>query len=143
ARGSGPARSRSRAFVTPWRRIAPVRRSSHRCSRPPDRMVSFDSDDLMMFASKRLRLLLAVAAVGLAMLAATVVDRRLSLRLALGEGEAAFRRGDFVRAADGFRSALEIDPASTPVRLRLIAASQQQHVPGGEASANRDGAKQD
>jgi tetratricopeptide (TPR) repeat protein len=94
--------------------------------------------------AKRLRLPLAAAAVALAVFAAHVIqqrEQRLSARTALAEGEEAFRRGDFVRAADRFHSALEIDPASTPVRLRLVAAYQMQFVPGGESLANHDAAK--
>jgi tetratricopeptide (TPR) repeat protein len=92
-------------------------------------------------AATRLRLPFAVAAVALAVFAAHVIEQRLSARAALAEGEEAFRRGDFVRAADRFHSALEIDPASTAVRLRLVAAYQMQYVPGGESLANHDVAK--
>jgi tetratricopeptide (TPR) repeat protein len=90
----------------------------------------------------RLRVPLAAAAVALAVFAGRIVEERLAARTALAEGEDAFRRGDFVRAADRFRSALEIDPASTAVRLRLVAAYQQQYVPGGESRANDDVARQ-
>jgi tetratricopeptide (TPR) repeat protein len=96
-------------------------------------------------AATRLRLPFAVAAVALAVFAAHIIEQReqrLSARTALAEGEEAFRRGDFVRAADRFRSALEIDPASTPVRLRLVAAYQMQFVPGGESLTNHAVAKQ-
>jgi tetratricopeptide (TPR) repeat protein len=82
-----------------------------------------------------------VAAVALAVFASHIIEQRLSARTALAEGDEAFRRGDFVRAADRFRSALEIDPASTAVRLRLVAAYQMQYVPGGESLANHDVAK--
>ena len=77
----------------------------------------------------------------LAVFAAHIIEQRLSARTALAEGEEAFRRGDFVRAADRFHSALEIDPASTAVRLRLVAAYQMQYVRGGESLANHDVAK--
>lgn len=90
----------------------------------------------------RLRLPFAVAAVALAVWAAHVVGQRLSARTAVAEGEQAFRRGDFARAADRFRSALEIDPASTAVRLWLVAAYHMQYVPGGESLANRGAATQ-
>lgn len=70
----------------------------------------------------RLRLPLAVAAVALAVVAARVVEQRVSARTARAEGEEAFRRGDFVRAANRFTSALEIDPASTAVRRQLVVA---------------------
>jgi hypothetical protein len=89
----------------------------------------------------RLRLPLAVAALLFAVFAARVVEQRLSARRAVADGEEAFRGGDFVRAADRFRSALEIDPAATAVRLRLVAAYQRQYVPGGESRANDDAAK--
>jgi tetratricopeptide (TPR) repeat protein len=87
------------------------------------------------------RLSLAVAAVALAVFAGRIVENRVSVRTALAEGEDAFRRGDFVRAAERFHSALEIDPGSTAVRLRLVAAYQMQFVPGGESLANHDVAK--
>jgi tetratricopeptide (TPR) repeat protein len=87
-------------------------------------------------AAARLRLPFAVAAVALAVYAAHVVEQRLAVRAALAQGEDAFRRGDFVRAADWFRDALAIDPASTAVRLRLAAAYQKLYVPGGESLAN-------
>ena len=90
----------------------------------------------------RLRLPFAVAAMVLAVIAARVIEKRLSVRIALGEGEEAFRRGDFMSAAERFRRALEIDPASTTVRLRLVAAYRMQYVPGGESLANLDVAKQ-
>jgi tetratricopeptide (TPR) repeat protein len=93
----------------------------------------------------RLRLPFAVAVVAFAAFAAHGIEQRelrLSARTALAEGEEAFRHGDFVRAADRFRSALTIDPASTSVRLRLVAAYQGQYVPGGESLANHDVAKQ-
>ena len=70
----------------------------------------------------RLRLPVAVAAVALAVFAARVVEQRVSARTARAEGEEAFRRGDFVRAANRFASALEIEPASTAVRQQLVAA---------------------
>jgi tetratricopeptide (TPR) repeat protein len=89
----------------------------------------------------RRRIPFAAAAVALALFAAHSIGQRLSARTALAEGEEAFRRGDFVRAADRFHSVLEIDPASTAVRLRLVAAYQKQHVPGGESLANHDIAK--
>jgi tetratricopeptide (TPR) repeat protein len=95
-------------------------------------------------AASRRRLLFAVAAVVLAVFVGRIIDQReqrLSARTALAEGEDAFRRGDFVRAADRFHSALEIDPASMAVRLRLVAAYQRQYVPGGESLANHDVAK--
>lgn len=72
----------------------------------------------------------------LAVFAGRIVEERLSARAAVADGEDAFRRGDFVRAADRFHAALEIDPASTPVRLRLAAAYRKQYVPGGESRAN-------
>src|SRR5215510_4129296 len=92
-------------------------------------------------AATRLRLLFAAAAVALAVSAVHLIEQQLSARAALAEGEEAFRRGDFVRAADQFRTALEMDPASTAVRLRLVAAYQMQYVPGGESPANLDVAK--
>jgi tetratricopeptide (TPR) repeat protein len=92
-------------------------------------------------AARRRYLLLAVAAMTLAVFAAHIIQQRLSARTAVAEGEEAFRRGDFVRAADRFHAALEIDPASTAVRLRLVAAYQMQYVPGGESPANHDVAK--
>ena len=73
-------------------------------------------------AAARLRLPFALGAVALAVFAAHRVEQRLSASSALGEGEEAFRRGDFVRAADRFQAVLVMDPASTPVRLRLAAA---------------------
>jgi tetratricopeptide (TPR) repeat protein len=88
------------------------------------------------------RLPLAVAAVALAVFAARIVDNRLSARTALAEGEAAFRRGDFRHAAAKFKFALDLDPASTTVRLRLVAAYHQQYVPGGESRANLEVATQ-
>ena len=93
-------------------------------------------------AATRFRVSLAVAAVALALWAARIVEQHVSVRAALAEGEEAFRGGDFVRAADRFRAALEIDPASTAVRLRLVAAYRMQYVPGGESAANLDAAKQ-
>ena len=93
-------------------------------------------------AASRLRVPLALAAVALTILGGRIVEERLSARTALAEGEDAFRRGDFVRAAARFRFALEIDPASTAVRLRLIAAYHKQYVPGGESRANDDVAQQ-
>jgi thioredoxin-like negative regulator of GroEL len=76
------------------------------------------------------------AALALAVFAAHIIGQRLSARTTLAEGQEAFRRGDFGRAADRFRSALGIDPASTAVRLRLIAADQMQFVPDRESLAN-------
>lgn len=76
----------------------------------------------MTFDPMRLRLPFAVAAVALAVFAAHTIEQRLSARSALAEGEAAFRHGDFGRAADRFHAALQFDPASTAVRLRLAAA---------------------
>jgi len=73
-------------------------------------------------ASRRLRLPIAVAAVALAVFAARLVEQRTSVRTALAEGEDAFRRGDFARAADRFHTALEIDPGSTATQVRLAAA---------------------
>src|SRR5262249_3664772 len=93
-------------------------------------------------AATRFRVSLAVAAVALALCAARIVEQHVSVRAALAEGEEAFRGGDFVRATDRFRAALEIDPASTAVRLRLVAAYRMQYVPGGESAANLDAAKQ-
>ena len=90
----------------------------------------------------RFRLPFAAAAVALAVFAAHRIEQRLSARTALAEGEEAFRRGDFLRAADRFQAALAIDPASTAVRLRLVAAYEKQYVPGGESAANLDVAKQ-
>jgi tetratricopeptide (TPR) repeat protein len=89
----------------------------------------------------RLRLPFAAAAVALAVFAGHTIEQRLSARTALAEGEEAFGRGDFVRAADRFHSALEINPASTAVRLRLVTAYQMQFVPGGDSLANHDAAK--
>jgi tetratricopeptide (TPR) repeat protein len=88
------------------------------------------------------RLPLAVAAVALAVFAARIVDNRLSARTALAEGEDAFRRGDFRHAAAKFKFALDLDPASTTVRLRLVAAYHKQYVPGGESRANLEVATQ-
>jgi tetratricopeptide (TPR) repeat protein len=95
-------------------------------------------------AASRRRLPFAVAAVALAVFAVYIIDQReqrLSARTALADGEEAFRRGDFVRAAARFHSVLEIEPASTAVRLRLVAAYQMQYVSGGESLANHDVAK--
>jgi tetratricopeptide (TPR) repeat protein len=86
--------------------------------------------------ARRLRVPFAVGAVALAVFAARLIEQRLSVRTALAEGEEAFRRGDFTRAADRFHTALETGPASTAVRLRLVAAYQNQYVPGGESLAN-------
>lgn len=72
--------------------------------------------------SRSLRLPFAVAAVALAVCAAHSVGQRLSARTALAEGEEAFRRGDFVRAADRFQSVVVRDPSSAAARLRLAAA---------------------
>ena len=115
-------------------------------------MVSFDSGDPMnperSSGSVRpprhraARLPLAVAAVALAVFAARIVDNRLSARTALAEGEDAFRRGDFRHAAAKFKFALDLDPASTTVRLRLVAAHHKQYVPGGESRANLEVATQ-
>jgi tetratricopeptide (TPR) repeat protein len=66
----------------------------------------------------------------------------LSARTALAEGEDAFRRGDFRHAAAKFKFALDLDPASTTVRLRLVAAYHKQYVPGGESRANLEVATQ-
>jgi tetratricopeptide (TPR) repeat protein len=93
------------------------------------------------FSRSRYRLPFAVAALALAVFAAHSIQQRVSARTALAEGEEAFRAGDFVRAADRFRSVLEIDPASTSVRLRLVAVHQKQYVPGGESPANHDVAR--
>ena len=84
----------------------------------------------------------AVAALALAVFAVHIIEQRLSARTTLAEGQEAFRRGDFRRAADRFRSALGIDPASTAVRLRLIAAYRDAGVPDGESLANHAVAKQ-
>ncbi len=73
-------------------------------------------------AAARLRLPFAVAAVTLALFAAHSIEQRLSARTALADGEEAFRRGDFVRAADRFQAVITMDPAATAVRLRLAAA---------------------
>jgi tetratricopeptide (TPR) repeat protein len=115
-------------------------------------MVSFDSGDLMnpeRFSGsvrpprhRAARLPLAVAAVALAVFAARIVENRLSARTALAEGEDAFRRGDFRHAAAKFKFALDLDPASTTVRLRLVAAYHKQYVPGGESRANLEVATQ-
>jgi tetratricopeptide (TPR) repeat protein len=80
--------------------------------------------------------MLAVAAVALALFAGRTVQTRLSVRTALVEGEDAFRRGDFRHAAAKFAFALDLDPASTAARLRLVAAYHKQYVPGGESRAN-------
>jgi tetratricopeptide (TPR) repeat protein len=116
-------------------------------------MVSFSSGDPMIFhhlsgsarrrrgVATRLRLPLAVAAITLAVFAAHIIEQRQSARTALAEGEEAFRRGDFVRAADRFQSALEIDASPAAVRLRLVAAYRMQYVPGGESLANHEIAK--
>lgn len=72
--------------------------------------------------SRRVRLPIAVAAVAIAVFAARTIEQRLSLRAALTEGDESLGRGDFSRAADRFHTALEIDPDSTPIRLRLAAA---------------------
>jgi len=88
------------------------------------------------------RLLLAIAGVVLAVIAGRIVDHRLSVRTALAEGEDAFRRGDFRQAAAKFKFALDLDPASTAVRLRLVAAYHKQFVPGGESRANLEIAAQ-
>jgi tetratricopeptide (TPR) repeat protein len=90
---------------------------------------------------RRHRMAFVAAAVALAVFAAHSIVQRVAARAALAEGEEAFRRGDFVRAAERFDSALEIDPGSVPVRLRLVAAYQRQYVPGGESRANHDVAK--
>jgi tetratricopeptide (TPR) repeat protein len=92
-------------------------------------------------AARRRRLPFVVAAVTLTVFAAHIIVQRLAARTALAEGEEAFRRGDFVRAAQRFESALEIDPASVAVRLRLVAAYQSQYIPGGESRANHDAAQ--
>ena len=115
-------------------------------------MVSFDSGDPMnperSSGSVRrprhgaARLPLAVAAVALAVFAGRIVENRLSVRTALAEGEDAFRRGDFRHAAAKFKFALDLDPASTTVRLRLVAAYHKQYVPGGESRANLEVATQ-
>jgi hypothetical protein len=73
-------------------------------------------------AAARLRLPFAVAAMALAVVAAHSIEQRLSARTALAEGDEAFRRGDFVRAADRFQAVVLMDPASTAARLRLAAA---------------------
>ncbi len=109
-------------------------------------MVSFDSGDPMhpdrssgsVRALRRsaARLALAFAVVALAVLAGRIVEHRLSVRHALAEGEDAFRRGDFRQAAATFKFAVDLDPASMPARLRLIAAYQRQYVPGGDSRAN-------
>ena len=57
----------------------------------------------------------AVAALALAVFAAHIIEQRLSARTTLAEGQEAFRRGDFGRAVDRFRSALGIDPALVPL----------------------------
>ena len=72
--------------------------------------------------ARRLRLPFALAVLALAAMAAYVTAQRLSLRKAIAEGEDAFRRGDFVRAAGRFDDAVHIDPASRTVRLRLAAS---------------------
>jgi tetratricopeptide (TPR) repeat protein len=92
-------------------------------------------------SAARRRLPFVVAAVALAVFAAHVIVQRVAARTALAEGEEAFGRGDFVRAAERFGSALETDPASVAVRLRLVAAYQRQYVPGGESLANHAVAK--
>ena len=73
-------------------------------------------------AARRLRLPFAVVTMALLLFAAHGQQQRRSARTALAEGEDAFRRGDFGRAADRFQAALEIDPASAAVRQRLVAA---------------------
>jgi tetratricopeptide (TPR) repeat protein len=96
----------------------------------------------MISDSRSFRLAFGVAVVAVAVFSAYIYDERLAARTALAKGEEAFRSGDFLRAAEQFRSALEIDRASTSVRLRLIAALQKQYVPGGESLANHEVAKQ-
>ena len=96
----------------------------------------------MISDSRSFRLAFGVAVVAVAVFSAYTYDERLAARTALAKGEEAFRSGDFLRAAEQFRSALEIDRGSTPVRLRLIAALQKQYVPGGESFANHDVATQ-
>jgi tetratricopeptide (TPR) repeat protein len=88
------------------------------------------------------RLLLAIAAVALAIVGWRAVDNRLAVRAALAEGEDAFRRGEFRDAAAKFRSALDLDPKSTTIRLRLVAAQHKQYVPGGDSRANLEIATQ-
>jgi tetratricopeptide (TPR) repeat protein len=88
------------------------------------------------------RLALAIAAAALAVLAGRIIENRMSVRTALAEGEDAFRRGDLRHAATRFKLALDLDPASTPVRLRLVAAYHKQYVPGGESRANLEVAAQ-
>src|SRR4029450_9220383 len=78
-----------------------------------------------------LRVPFAVGAVALAVFAARLIEQRLSVRTALAEGEEAFRRGDFTRAADRFHTALETGPASTAVRPRLVARDPKHHLPAG------------
>ena len=74
-------------------------------------------------ATSRFRLPFAAVAVALAVFAAHIVEQRLSARTALAEGEEAFRRGDFSRAADTVprraRDRSRIDRGATAARRRV------------------------
>jgi tetratricopeptide (TPR) repeat protein len=115
-------------------------------------MVSFGSGDPMNpdrssgsvrpSRHRAARLPLVIAAVALAVVAGRIVEHRWALRTAIAEGEDAFRRGEFRHAAAKFKVALDLNPASTTVRLRLIAAYHKLYVPGGESRANLEVATQ-
>src|SRR4029453_10698543 len=135
---SDPANKEARGRQTGWEAsAAAVPRTADGSSGSASSAVASAKEDRRRYRpARRLRVPFAVGAVALAVFAARLIEQRLSVRTALAEGEEAFRRGDFTRAADRFHTALETGPASTAVRLRLVAAYQNQYVPGGESLAN-------
>lgn len=61
----------------------------------------------------------------------------ISARDHLNQGVNAFKTGDYARAADEFRLAIDADPGFSVARLYLATAYQQQFVPGVETAENK------
>ncbi len=75
------------------------------------------------------------AMVGLRQLGVTsIVD--LQARMALNRGVQAYSAGDFVRAAEYFENASEMDPELSAARIYMAYSTMMQYVPGAEYEEN-------
>jgi tetratricopeptide (TPR) repeat protein len=85
--------------------------------------------------------MLALMAVGLAILSATGCDK-LRARDQLNKGVAAYKNAKYEEAINHFQEAVSLDPGLTNARLYLATAFAQQYIPGVDAPENMRNADQ-
>src|SRR4030088_2085384 len=85
--------------------------------------------------------MLAMTALGLAMLATTGCDK-LRARDQLNKGVQSYKSAKYEEAINHFQQAVEFDPSLLNARLYLATAFAQQYIPGADTPDNNKMAEQ-